>query len=259
LKRVPRKSSAEAAATTPRTAASLPCVKLKRLRERAGVTAIKCSKALGLTSPNSWYRYESVERMGDTPIPDHIIEGVMSLLVGNGMPPVTADELLAISSAHRLLSVRGRASSATPNGRILPQPVVAPVFPESDTGTPLVVRYRAEKGVYMDTAALHRRTFGVAPITAAKDIKGEQFCVLVADGPTAGTVLQCVAPSAYSTAQMLGRRVVVVSERQGMGLAEVVVGTVDSTDGNVAKLKDPAGKAITGDIYGVVVASYSRE
>lgn len=259
MKRVPRKQSVQAIGQT-RSTVTPPCVKLKRLRERAQVTAVTCAKALGQTSPNSFYRYEAVERMGDTPIPDHIIEAIMPLLVGRGMPPVTADELIAISSASRLLAVRGKASgSAVPSGRLLPQPVVAPVFSQTKTGEPLVVRYRAESGVFMDEKALHKRTFGIAPITAAQDIKAEQFCVLVADGEAAGTVLQCVVPSAYTLPQLKGRRVVMVARRAKLGLAEVSVGRVDSVDGNSVKVIDGRGEKMPGEIYGVVVGSYARE
>ena len=254
-------------ANTPKPSATMPpCTRLKRLRERAKVTAKECAIAYKRSkgedgkdaSPNNWYRYEAVDRMGDSVIPDHVISAVMPLLVGRGMPPVTADELLSISSAHRLLKLRNQTSLGQPEGRILPQPMVAPVF-EAETGTPLVVRYRAERGVFMDTEALHKRTFGTAPITAAKDIKGDQFCVLIADGPTAGTVLQCVEPSAYSNSQLNGRRVVLVTEHEKLGLSEVGIGLVQYVGGNKVKIVDAAGKEINGSIYGVVVGSYARE
>jgi len=247
---------------------TLPCVKLKRLRERAGVTALECAKArlvyLGKSankaSPNSWYRYENAQFMGDRAIPDEIIEAAMPVLLGKGMPPITADELMSISSAHRLLSVRGIASGDTQQqgGRLLPQAVVAPVFTPEQSGQPLVVRFRAERGVYMSEDAVHSRTFGTAPITAAKDVKGDQFCVLVADGDDAGTLLQCVAPTAYTATQMVGRRVVVVA-KSVHGLAEVRVGRVTGTDGNNIKTVDLDGKPLKGDIYGVVFGSYARE
>lgn len=236
-------------------------MRLKSLRNRAHVTALTCAKAAHLSSPNSWYRYENVDRMGDTPIPDHIIEAIMHVVVGRGMPPVTADELLSISSAHRLLSVRGKAAVAgqpQPNS-MLPQPVMAPVFPDVNTAPPLVVRYRAERGVYMDMAAIHKRTFGTAPITAATDIKGEQFCVLVADGLAAGTLLQCVVPSVYTSEQMKGRRVVVIETHEKMKLGTVSVGKVESVSGNRVKIVDQDGNTLTGTIYGVVVGSYARE
>ncbi len=246
---------------------TLPCVKLKRLRERAGVTAKECAQArliyLGKdpkkASPNSWYRYEGTEFMGERAIPDEIIEAVMPILIGKGMPPITADELLSISSAQRLLSVRASTSGdAHTNGRMLPQTVVAPVFTPEPSGQPLVVRYRAERGVYMSEEAVHSRTFGVAPITAAKDVKGEQFCVLVADGETAGTLLQCVAPSSYSADQMVGRRVVVI-ESAMQGLSEVRVGRVTGKEGNKLKTVDLEGRPLKGEIYGVVFGSYARE
>ncbi len=246
---------------------TLPCVKLKRLRERAGVTALECAKArlsyLGKdpkkASPNSWYRYENTTFMAERSIPDEIIEAVMPLLVGKGMPPITTDELLTISSAHRLLSVRGTTGTDTPApSRMLPQNVVAPVYTPEQSGQPLIVRYRAERGVYMSEDAVHTRTFGTAPITAAKDVKGEQFCVLVADGKDAGTLLQCVAPTAYSSEQMIGRRVVVI-EKAIHGLAEVRVGRVASSDGNQLRTVDLEGRPLKGEVYGVVFGSYARE
>ena len=261
VKRFSRNKTAEQTVTGKgKSIGSPPCLRLKQLRVRAGVTAIVCAKAYGLTSANSWYRYEAVDRMGEAPIPDDVIEAVMPILVGRGMPPVTADELVAVSSAHRLLKIRGQTTGATmPAGRLLPQPVVAPVFSETDTGEPLVVRYRAEKGVFMDKAALHKRTFGIAPITAARDVKAEQFCVLVADGDAAGTVLQCVVPSAYAPQQLKGRRVVMIAEHAKMGLAEVSVGRVDSISGNVVKVVDANGKTLPGNIHGVVIGSFARE
>ncbi len=81
-----------------------PCLKLKSFRSRAGITAKVAAKACNLSSANSFYRYEAVELMGTTAIPDHIIKAIMPLIVGRGSPPVTDTELLSIASAHDLLN-----------------------------------------------------------------------------------------------------------------------------------------------------------
>ena len=244
--------------------ATPPCTKLKRIRERAEVTALQCAQAYSRhmgkdpkkASPTTWFRYESVKDMGDNPIHDQIIEAVMPLLVGRGRPKVTTDELLDISSAYRLLSVRDKVGG---NGRHLPRPDGEPSLTGIATAHPLVVRYRAERGVYMDTKTLHSRTFGTAPIMAARDIEGDQFSVqMVEDGQSVLTFLQCVSPLEYKGA-LQGRRVVVVRERAGLGLSEVVLGLVGDGSGNKMSITGTDGKALTGQIYGVVIGSYTRE
>lgn len=233
----------------------VPCLKLKELRNRAGLTALTLAKACGQTSPNSFYRYESVDKHGYSPIPDHIIELIMPHMVGRGHPPVTADELLAISSANRLLTIRGKTSSASPN-RILPLPMAAPAPAEQQLALPLVVRYRAEHGVYMDDKAVHERTFGLSQIVAAQDIRADQFTVLDAD---TGAMLHCAAPTAYSPQQLVGKRVVITKGRRDMGLSEIGLARVTAVRGNTYAMEDSKGKAVDGDVCGVVIGSYSRE
>lgn len=270
MSRVPRKNRPQ----LPKGQKS-PARKLKELRERAGVTALKAAEAYNRAegkdprkaSPNTWYRWEDEARVGHTPIADHVIAAVMPLIVGQGSPPVTAEELLALSSGYELLKVTGRTQNtgaSTGANRITPQDVVAPVFRDENTAEPLIVRCRAERGVYMEKNAFRKRTFGVAPITAANDIRAEQFCVLVADGHAdkwygPGAVAHCVSPSAYSPAQMKGKRVAVIQEAQGGGLVEVGIGEVTGVAGNSLNIVDAHGKKMTGEVYGVIIGSYARE
>lgn len=246
-------------------ATTAPAEKLKQLRERAGVTALECAQELkrlkgedvAQASPNSWYRWESVAKVYRTALPDDTIRAAIKKLVGKGSPPVTADELLALSAGYNMLHVRAkaRATGAIPARHTK---IVPPVFDDVPS-EPLIVRYRTEKGLFMHKSKFAKRSYGVSPIRSASDVKGEQFSALVADGPDAGTVLHCNAPAAYTKAQLLGKRVVVVNEGGIKDLVEVVVGRVDSVTGNRPKITDGEGRTINGEIYGVIVGSYTRE
>ena len=82
--RVPRKNTKK-----PTTTQEPPATRLKRIRERTGITALECARAylrhLGKderkASPNSWYRWESTAKVEHTALPDDVIASVLSLLV----------------------------------------------------------------------------------------------------------------------------------------------------------------------------------
>lgn len=250
-----------------------PCLKLKALRERAGLTAKVVAQFLASGensvfrkgSPTTWYRYEAPTRMGTEPIPWHIAEAIMPLFVGRGHPRITAEEIVDISEARKLGTQAGvlQAFGASPSQ--LPQEIMHPVFRGDDSSvTMLYVRHRAERGVFMDKDTIAARSFGLSPIAHADDVRGEQFVVMITDGHAEpayrrGSLVQCVAVDSVDLAQVVGKRVIVRIDNQDTGLSEVAVGVLKSAAGNRPQVTTLGGKELDGEVLGVVFARYARE
>lgn len=264
-----------------------PCQRLKALRDRAGVSGKECAdawrafkdrhklpkrgkKTLMPPAATTWYRYENVDVMGDRPIPDNVITALIPLLVGKGTPPITENELAAISESGMIDRSRVPLISDAPRGKpalsiVRPEAAPKQATQDGDVGSEagagcLVIQYRAERGVYLDADRLDAKTFGCSPIIQEND--GE-FATVIADEHAfpryaPGTILHCV-PYADSRCRT-GSRVVAFAERPGNGgLGEVVVAVVESVVGSSHVLKTMDGAAVDGPILGVVKGHYALD
>ena len=200
--------------------------------------------------------------MGDRKIPYTLIQAITPLFVGRGNPPITVDELIAISEAHSVDALR--RSPMAGEGTKLSVQDVSPVFPKNPNDVkPLMVRYRAERGVFMTDETIRSRSFGVGPIVEATEYKEDQACVLVGDSHAeplypAGTVLHIIDVKAYQPAQLKGKRCVInLASKQG--LREVAVGVISDIHGNTHVIKSLDGEELDGDILGIVHRSLRRE
>lgn len=216
----------------PMPVAKLPRETLRDLRLRSGLSAARIAKAVGYASTNGYITHE-YEKWGDKPIPAKLVEKLIPLMVGRGSPPITTDELISISDVRRIRALVPRQQS-TPQSHVPNGPLV-------------LVRYRVERGVYVDKDELPRRSFGHAPfVPSAMYDSAVQFAAVVADDP--GLVLHCVDPDQVPADRRQNRRCVYLSERANTGLYEVLLGTFNE-----------AGEAPKGELVGVVIGAYSPE
>jgi hypothetical protein len=229
---------------------------LKALRNRAGVSSTVLAEALGFGAGTGYLRYENDTRFDTRKIPYRIISVISPLLVGKGEPPVTHEELLAISEVGALSSIlhstppaaaHRAASSDRPEQR-----------PEARTsGTPrLPVRYRIEGGVLITQRKLETLDYGLAPIIYSREWdQHTQFAALVGDACSQALVskdsyLHCVAPDALTGDDQPSLVVLAVPSGQHI---EIVVAKV-SGDGYVRA----DGTAVSGRVLGAAVAEYRR-
>ena len=183
---------------------------LKALRKRADVSSATCAKALGLKGPTGYARYENNPPYDKEPIPYSVMEAIMPLLVGRGVPPVTEDELWAICEVRGLKGLLPKVAGMV---REAPKPDIP-----AQTWAPatLTTKYRAESGVFTaDVGGV--RQYASAPILLMPDYPPQsQFAVTVGDdhakhmGIRAGAYLHCVEPTSVEA----GNIVVAVRERQ---------------------------------------------
>ena len=198
---------------------------LKALRMRAGVSSTDLGKALGFSNANGYLRYENNPPYTEgKKIPARIITSIIPLLVGKGEPPVTRDELVAISDMADLAGVMGEIKQSEALFRAATgQPTF--VFPQSD-GPGLPIRYRIEGDVYMPEAKLRERASGRANLLPDPRYPAEvQFAVLVADASCGdyapvGSILHCIEPGAATHELQETTRFVVAQHNVGQ-LAEV--------------------------------------
>jgi hypothetical protein len=257
-----------------------PCRRLKLLRERANVTGEECARAWRdwkeknnepqrgrktamPPAATTWYRYESPGVMGDHPMPYKLIKAISPLLVGKGTPPITENELYAISELGRPPAVeakqnggRSHLSVVQPVGRLSHKPFMSTCVP---SGAVLPIRYRAERGNYREASMLGTKSLGDSNLLATGG--PDEFAVYVADDHaepifSQGTVLDCVAVADFS--ELKGKRVVALSERTGgCDLWEVVVANVESVIGSSAVLKTMDGSILDGTVVGRIRVFYA--
>lgn len=243
---------------------ALPALRLKRLRERAKLSARECAEYADMTNATSWYVYETPERMRERKIPYKVVKPMLTLMVGLGRPAVTADELIALTEVESLESVRNAPTALNTNPAARVQNLAGVFTNQLQNATLLPVKYRVEKSVFLPPDMILTRTFGVGPIAMACDFRSAQSCCIVADDDggqdyPAGTVLHLVDPVEYVQHQLVGRKVVVSRINPKIDLGEVRLARVLSIEGNQMKLATLRGEPIDGDILGVVVGKYARE
>ena len=219
---------------------------LKSLRMRAGLSGAEVGRALGYSSNNGYNQYEYENRV-DKLIPTPLLTKLIPILRGRGNPPVTADELIAISEARSLPSdtpsLAGLSSSPPDT---LDE---ANVMFRAPSGSALLpVLYRAEAGVFMEATRAGTKRYGDGPIGPTPDVDTNgQFCVAVV-GSDRRETLHCVKPDQVGKASRVGRRCVCTLERDKTGLVEIIVSRIA-----------PSGEPENGDLVGIVIGSYARE
>lgn len=206
-----------------------PYAVLRDLVDRSGLAYADIARQLEYASTSGFSSFLN-PKMGDKPIPFKLIQKLIPLLQGRGTPPITSDELLAVSEVRSL-----RPPSSPEATGIRPVP------------NELRVRYRVEPGVFMDMSIINRKVYGSSGLVAINDYPAaSQFAVTVADDPRSTTLL-CVEPDKVSVLQRSGRRCVVMVEREKTGLAEITLQKCDD-EGRV-----------NGTMLGVVIGAFTRE
>lgn len=239
----------------------LPREILHDLWKRTGLSGIEVAQRAGYKAPSGFYGLMQ-PKQGTRRIPHESILKLIPVLRGLGTPPITTDELLAISDAapEELSSRVGRGLSTAMSTAVARGEHVA------ETGGDLLpIRLRAERGVYVDPAAPARR-YGASIVGTTPEYGlPDQFAVLVTDDHASpwyrrGAQLHVVKPSAMERGQQEGRRVVVFAGSRD-GLSEVVIGRYVSADGVTGEpvIEAPDGSPLVGTIAAVVVGVYGRE
>lgn len=214
---------------------------LKRLRNRAGVTAAQAAQACGI-GESGYMRYEDARRFDKEPIPANVIMGVIPILVGKGEPPVRMEELLEISEIANIQNVLGsgvfKPVAAAPIGEMA----------EWLPGLPnLRIKYRLERGTYRVISRLQATNYGCTPILPLRTYAQEhQWAAVVHDdhgkllGLPAGTIVHCVDIVALSQNSMPAGSVVVALSHKGDELGEVCLGVVTGYErrGPVVAIRD---------------------
>lgn len=233
---------------------------LKEIWQRSGLSAATITQHAGYTSTAGFYNLMQV-RQGDRPIPASAIKRLIPILVGTGTPPITVEELVAISDStpgSEIGSLTGPATLGAIARTVGASADLVAAFRETP-GALLKVSLRAERGTFIEAAGAARQ-YGVSRIGARPDYAiADQTAVLVADDHAEtvfrrGTFLHVVKASAYKDGDLTGRAVVALVEKVP-GLVEVMVGRVSSTEGGVPMVQDLAGKAVTATSVYVVIAA----
>lgn len=216
---------------------------LRDLRKRAGYGAAELSRALGYASTNGYVQYEYAQQ-GDKLIPAPLITKLIPLMRGRGTPPVTADELIAISEA-RSISAPAPVQNIA---QILGGLDDIPSYRHPLNSALLPILYKVERGVFMEASQVGQKRYGVGPIAPAPDVDvNGQFCVVMAGGPRM-EALHCVRPDQIGVEARKGRRCVCTKERDKTGLVEVIVSRIGQN-----------GEPESGVLIGVVIGAYVRE
>jgi len=221
-----------------------PRERLKEIVRRSGMSGSQIARELGYASPPGFLRYTQ-DKQGDQPIPFPVIKKLIPLVRGRGNPPITTEELMALTDAKELPK---RVEQAL-------------VHVVEDVDGFLVVRHRIESGVFVELD--HARSLGSARIGVSKEYPAAaQFVVALSEDirnvGKVGSQLHCVTPNQFGPAQMHGRRVVVAVPRAGApDLVSLRTGIVDQRN-HLPRIHDDEGAPADGDIIGVVVGIYSR-
>lgn len=220
---------------------------LRDLRLRTGLTQSEIARRLTYKSPSGYNRWERPEKKEyeDNLIPYHVIQQLMPVLVGKGHPPVTHDELLAISDAKSIPADVKATYGEVP----------AEFAKSMASRQPLEIRYRVERGVYIDLKERIEADKATAPILPSSKYPSDcQFAV-----NSRGVILHCVEPKQVSASEAAGKRAILAVEREMTGLVEVVLGRVVSSENENWRIETAEGKTGAGMPLGVVLYSYNPE
>lgn len=203
---------------------------LRDLLRRSGLSMTAIAKLAGYKSPSGLNKYE-LPAFGDKLIPHHVIKELIPILVGRGTPPITHDELIAISTMGSELA------------RAPARPLVGSVK------WPLPTLYRVEAGVFMDDASRERKKLGNSVIFESDRYPAEgQWAATGLDENDTEVTLHCVDLDQVLAHRRNGRRCVAKVTKEGTNLSEIVL-TRFKADGTAEK----------GVALGVVIGVYKPE
>ncbi len=213
----------------------VPRLEMRALIERAGYKSAELARLMGYASASGFNRYE-LSGHGDKPIPAKVVKELMPHLVGRGSPPITREEVLALT---------GLVATAPPPASGVARQTVPLTSPRA-----VPVKYRIDVGVFVEAAAVGHRNYGDAPFLVSPEFPPlSQFAAAVVTGGSRAVVVHCVPVDEVGEAYRAGRRYVGLRQRGTTDLVEVVLSTYDP-DGNPVQNERPVG---------VVVAAYVRE
>lgn len=227
--------------------ALLPRERLAELRKRSKLSVREVVQRLGYQSPSGYHRYEREDLQKDQPIPLDIVRRLMPHFIGRGQPPITADEMMALTDVQAAFSKGVVARYFTP------QTV------EISEGSGLVVRHLIEPGKFVKADALVNS--GSRSMICAHALYGnkEQFVTgvrgTIGAWYASGDQLHCIDPSEFSPMSMRERKVVVAAPYQGSDLAAIVVAIVQKDD----TLLSHDGEKVEGTVLGVIIGVYRQE
>lgn len=209
-----------------RSKARLPVAQTKTPRElledlinRSGLTQTAVANLLGFSHTSGLNRYTRAQTQGDRPIAVNIVKKLLPVLVGRGNPPITAEEVMSLTT----LTGSGEAAAAV----------------ASSAGPTLQVRYRVEKGTYVKLG--DQSAIGPAPICCAADFAPYSQFVVV----SGRSYLHCVDKSQFSPGALMGKRAVVAVPFEKTGLHEIIIERVS--------------EKMAGRVLGIVIGTYERE
>ncbi|MEP0323264.1 S24 family peptidase [Bauldia litoralis] len=120
--------------------------RLRRLRERLGLSMEDFAKALGYKGQSSVQRYEDPDQYPDGSLPPRFIAKLLDYLPGKGQPPVTVDEVTSLGGEF-LRQVAGgsvpKPAGAVSVGNADPQALI-PIFGQAVAGEDGVFEFSGE-------------------------------------------------------------------------------------------------------------------
>ena len=227
-----------------------PCEILRDLRERTGLSGSEIARRAQYKSASGYLRWENPEKKEhqDRLIPYHVVQQLLPIFVGKGHPPVTHDEMLAISDA-KSIPADIRASFGAVSKEY------GEAF-QASRGMP--IRFTVQKGVYVDLNERQDNESATSPMLPSLEFaSAAQFVVSL--GQSRGTLLHCVEPDQISHARVVGKRVLVGVERNATGLYEKVLGRAISVESENWRVETADGRTVVGKPLAVVIWSYVRE
>lgn len=98
-------------------------MKLRSLRERAGLSMDAMAKALGFRGPSSYQRYENPDLFTKSALPNHLTGKIGHVLIGKGAPPISEAEILELTGITPLSEGPIPFQVATPKGNSTDLPI----------------------------------------------------------------------------------------------------------------------------------------
>lgn len=249
--RIPAKARAAMSKKPPREI-------LKDIWRRSGLSGIEVAKRAGYATASGFYALTHDTKQGDRPIPHEAIKKLIPVLRGLGSPPITVDELLAISNAAPTVQ-----SVSTGMSSMVSEAADRIALAQETGGALLPIRYRAEKGTYIDKGQ-PARNYGTSRIALSVEFPlVVQMAAVVSDDHAAdmfkrGTHLHIVQVTAFTSASLVGRPVLATTGQRGE-LAEVIVCRVHRLeDDGTLSLVGLDGRDVSGSVVGVIIGAYVR-
>lgn len=264
------KSSVDKMAKTPQKGRQSPTIpnggdmpaegygpRLQRLRERSELRVEDIAKKLEM-SPTGYRRYENDELYVKELIPASFMIKLLPILVGQGDPPITVDDLLSISELKGVSGLLLRAPRED-----------APLAGKESMGEQInlvgamSIKYRLAKGVYRDKDALDAGVDLASRVLPSMQYPSEaQWAAVVDDahgqpfGIPKRAILTCVDIS-YLAPRSVPAGSVVIVQHERNGLVEWCLGKVVGHTGRGGYiLKGTDEQTLEGDVMGAAFQVY---